>query len=976
MLKKIPALFVFSFVFLCSLLKAQECQPPAIVANIKSDNLFSAEQETILGEMILQQMSGEVRLVKDSNLEKYLNEIGQRLIKHLPPTGLKFQFHLIDISDANAYNIPGGHILVSRKLISFSNSEDELAGVIAHELGHATVHHGATDISRSLRKILKINSLGDRKDVEEKFNLLIENSRTKRVSQKVGHEDGQQMEADKIGLYAMIAAGYDSDAFYTFFDRLTESEGKTGNWFSDFFEKTTPAQKRLREMVTLFEQIPQNCRTGRKSSATEDFLNWQAKVVSFQSLGRTEELPGLLWKQELNSKLRSDVSRIVVSRDGKYFAARDDFSLTIIEREPLRVLFQIAVEGIDDVYFTPDNQSIVFVTDNLRFERWNIAEKKPSEIRELVFRRNCMESRLSPDGNFLACIDSATNINILDTRTGKRVFQKKQFYNLNYFEYISWLSRTGYEMRNRNFFRIEFSPDSKTVLLSRSNYFRSNIRLWFVPNFSGVSQNTALALDLKTFKQIEMDGSFKSITSRPYAFLDSQRILGMPSNDPKNAGIFSFPDGKRLHQIPFYAREIRTTGNPDYVIVKPLENSAMGVFDVKNNVIVAGMNKQDAAVWNNLFIYESVSGKLIIRETKGEGKEKTLSDKDLATIEVPVAAVGNLNAVQVSNNFNWLIMSSKTRGGLWDTASGDRKVFARGFRGGIIADDGNTISEFPKYEESEHTLALLSPKTKQVAVFQNLPEKGARQFGRFVLLRTSLKEKEPDTDEDKNTSAVPDFDDSDIRLRGNVRFELKNFVENKIVWSRDFPQYAPFYSFDAYSGRLILYWHLGSEAGRAALKDHPEVKGKIDALKNPEGDYLIEIIDAFEGKTIGSMLVETGQGSFRVRTGSSEGDWLLLYDSTDRMLAYSIKSGELRQRFFGKYAAVNPIRNQIAVENFPGEVVVYDLETGERQASFVINSEAAFLRFNPEGNKLFILSAAQSAYAFDLNKIYKSKPKL
>jgi hypothetical protein len=101
----------------------------------------------------------------------------------------------------------------------------------------------------------------------------------------------------------------------------------------------------------------------------------------------------------------------------------------------------------------------------------------------------------------------------------------------------------------------------------------------------------------------------------------------------------------------------------------------------------------------------------------------------------------------------------------------------------------------------------------------------------------------------------------------------------------------------------------------------------------------------------------------------------LLYDSQDRVLVYSIKTGELRHRFFGKTAAINPVRNQIAVENFPGEVSIYNLETGDRQANYIISGNAAFVRFNLEGNKLFVLSAAQTAYAFDLNNIISPAPK-
>ena len=122
-------------------------------------------------------------------------------------------------------------------------------------------------------------------------------------------------------------------------------------------------------------------------------------------------------------------------------------------------------------------------------------------------------------------------------------------------------------------------------------------------------------------------------------------------------------------------------------------------------------------------------------------------------------------------------------------------------------------------------------------------------------------------------------------------------------------------------------------------------------------------------KPPGLLLLETGQGSFDIGKGLSERDWLVLRDSNGRVLVYSIKDGETRHRFFGDYAAINPKNNQIAVENLPGEITLYSLDTGDPQASFVINGSAAFIRFNAEGNKLLVLSDAQSVYAFDLNKL-------
>jgi hypothetical protein len=87
------------------------------------------------------------------------------------------------------------------------------------------------------------------------------------------------------------------------------------------------------------------------------------------------------------------------------------------------------------------------------------------------------------------------------------------------------------------------------------------------------------------------------------------------------------------------------------------------------------------------------------------------------------------------------------------------------------------------------------------------------------------------------------------------------------------------------------------------------------------------------------------------------------------VLIYSIKDGDLRHRFFGANAAINPRSNQIAVENYPGEVTIYDLETGNAQARLRFKTGAAFTRFSLDGKRLLVLTAGQVAYAFDTTKL-------
>ncbi|HEV7892537.1 MAG TPA: M48 family metalloprotease [Pyrinomonadaceae bacterium] len=974
MLKKTLAALLLCSAVLCTTLRAQDCAPPAIVANAKADNMFTPEQEMMFGELTVQRLAGDTRFVRDEKLTAYLTAIGEKLVRHLPQIGLKFHFYLIDLPEANAFNIPGGHVFISRKIVSLAVNEDELAGVIAHELGHATVRHGAIDMTSALKKVLGVTSLGDRKDVADKYNLLIERARTKRFSTTRSHEDTQQLEADKIGVFALAAAGYDPSAFYSLFGRLTEAKAKGGSWFSNIFSNPLPEEKRLREMTRATEQMPAACRD-RRAEATEAFLKWQADVVSYRELGRKEELPGLVWKKELQPKLRSDVTHFAFSQDGRLLLAQDDFSVTVIERDPARVVFQIPVEEADEATFTPDGQFVVFTTENLRFEKWSVAEQKPVEVRELVLRTDCWEHNLSPDGNYLACVDRQANVNLLDVKTGKKVWEKKQFYQLDFFEYIAWLAAGDRRDANGvNFFRINFSPDSRYVVFSRSDRFR--FRFSYDVMVVAQSENTALAVDLTTLKPVDVGGDLKKLAAHAYAFIDPGTVIGVPSYKIEEAGLFAFPSGKRLRKFQFGARVVERTANPDYVIIKPTTTAKMGVFDLKRGGLVGGFDKEDGTFFGDLFAYESVNGKILLRQASFNESEKKLDLKDVANVELPVGPIKSLGAADVSADFGWLLLSSKTRGGLWNLSTGERKVYVRAFKGAVVANDGSGVGDFAKLADTPHSLVLMNGNNNNVVPIRELPDYGARQHGRFVLLRSKLGE---GTEEKKVANAVAAMtgrgeDGEGPNLQQAARFELKDIVQDKVIWTRDFPKDVPAYSFDEFSGRLIFFWRLGSDSGKARLKESAELKAKADALGNKADDYLVEVVDAFAQKTVGAMMLETGMGSFRVSRGISEGDWLVLRDTAGRVLVYSIATGELRHRFFGDTAAINPSRNQIVVENFPGEVELYDLDTGDRRAIFRINGSAAFVRFNFAGNRLFVLSDAQTAYNFDLDKL--STPKV
>ncbi|HEY0657971.1 MAG TPA: M48 family metalloprotease, partial [Pyrinomonadaceae bacterium] len=252
------------------------CKPPEIVFNRNADNIFNETQEMYLGDVMAETLEKNFRIIKDDEANRYIRAIGERLIKHLPPTNLKFQFFIVDAPELNAFNTAGGRIYVTRKMIAFVRSEAELAGILGHELGHGIVRHNTIDMSKYFKEILGVKSVGDKKDIYEKFNQLIDKQNTKRVSVSRKHEGEQQQEADRIGLFAMVAAGYEPRGFTSAWERLTETKGKTGSVFSDIFGTTRPEEKRLREMLKTISGLPAECSDKKAVASDENFKKWQS----------------------------------------------------------------------------------------------------------------------------------------------------------------------------------------------------------------------------------------------------------------------------------------------------------------------------------------------------------------------------------------------------------------------------------------------------------------------------------------------------------------------------------------------------------------------------------------------------------------------------------------------------------------------------------------------------------------------------
>ena len=106
--------------------------------------LLSTEyHDEMVGDESAKAIAAEMGILDAPELTAYVADIGQRMVPYAPQRTFDYTFSIVDQAAPNAFALPGGHIYVSRGLLTLSNSEDELACVIGHEITHSAERHAA-----------------------------------------------------------------------------------------------------------------------------------------------------------------------------------------------------------------------------------------------------------------------------------------------------------------------------------------------------------------------------------------------------------------------------------------------------------------------------------------------------------------------------------------------------------------------------------------------------------------------------------------------------------------------------------------------------------------------------------------------------------------------------------------------------------------------------------------------------------------
>lgn len=228
-MNRIALVLVFAFPL------AALCQQPSRQAVVRVQKTsLSRAQEIEIGQQFSKQVEREMDVIHNAKIEAWLNQIGDKLARTPEANNYPYHFQLVNDNSINAFALPGGPMFVNTGLLKAADNEAEVAGVLAHEMSHVALRHGAAQISKqqtwgSLFQIIGVAAGTLTLDQSGQCSMLCQLTQTgtalgaNSVLMKFSRD--YERDADLNGARMMAAAGYDPMQLPLFFQKLQKSMG-------------------------------------------------------------------------------------------------------------------------------------------------------------------------------------------------------------------------------------------------------------------------------------------------------------------------------------------------------------------------------------------------------------------------------------------------------------------------------------------------------------------------------------------------------------------------------------------------------------------------------------------------------------------------------------------------------------------------------------------------------------------------------
>lgn len=898
-------------------------EPPDFTTN--APNIFNDRQEQDLGDAMAEYFESDMRIAPPA-ADDELTRIGEKMLATLPATGIHYRFRIYDSGEVNAFSLTGGRVYVSRKLIAAVKSEDELAGVVAHEIGHLSTHQTAIRMTYWFKVRMGVTAVGDRADIFAKVHQFL--STPSKDVEAERNETKDEIVADHVALYALVRAGYAAESFPAFFNQISMNQGKTGNWFTDAFGLTHEDSRRYREAMKLIGELPAGC-AGKQTTSSAAFLAWQRDTVEERVKEAAESATGDK-PIHLDPPLRPSLWRVRFSPDGKYVLTQDDGSIAVFGVDAQKVLFRIDAPDVNAAQFTPDSSSVVFNDSNLRVERWGVATGQRTDVKELVDYDGCTQTTLAPDGKTLVCLNATIDdsgprlsLKLIDVDAGKTYFEKPKFVEMgefsSFYQFFAFVldAMSGAEDAN-----VQIDPSGRYLVVAAGSH--------------------VLAFDLKQRQPIALEGKLKGLSETRMTFLAPDQIYVVEPSMSKGlfkAHIFSFPDGKVMSESQMGDQDIRgATGGP-LMIIGPLKGYAVGVFDPSASKVLAVWQLPTIDIWGKRIAAEDSNGGLFLGQ---------LDSTESMHIHLPLGPLPSPRAGAFSPDGKYLVVSLRDRSGVWDLETGKQVRLIRPMRDLWVNEQDRVFGQFPKYKDLDAT---------QMEV--TLPYITTNDLGKYDDKEWQYRDFAY-TFKPMGSGRSTDY---------HATLQVKKLGAQAPSWTRDYPDVTPV-CWPADGDRLALAWDLSTDTAKGELKKYPKVQEETKALTSHKKGLLIEIVTPETGAPLEQVAlpeVDLSRGWNDKRFAQISGEYALVRGEHSNTVIYRLDTGEKVGEFFGSPLATDSATGLIAAMNREDEILLVDERTGREIERFTLGSPARLARIvSGKDKKLLVLTADQVVHQLPL----------
>jgi predicted Zn-dependent protease len=212
---------------------------------------------------------------EDRRIQAYVNDLGQRLAAQSELPDLKWTFTVLDSDIVNAFALPGGFVYVSRGLLALADTEDQLAGVLGHEIGHVTARHAANRYSAAAGTSILVTSAAILSDI------FLGGGTGQLIGQAGGiaaqgflasYSRSQELQADELGIRYLARTDYDTESMADFLAKMEDEASLLAKLQNDaprgfsYLDTHPPTEERVAEARQLAAATPGSQKPGTRQA--------------------------------------------------------------------------------------------------------------------------------------------------------------------------------------------------------------------------------------------------------------------------------------------------------------------------------------------------------------------------------------------------------------------------------------------------------------------------------------------------------------------------------------------------------------------------------------------------------------------------------------------------------------------------------------------------------------------------------------